>query len=433
MNRGRGVLSLRLLVILILLITMSLSINSNTTAAKLDGQVIQGQYIVLTADGVDPAAVALDHGLAARHVYRAALDGFAAAVPAHRLAALQGDPRVKLVEPERIYQIVDQTLPTGIDRIETDRNPTVSTDGSGVTVNLDVAILDTGIQGDHPDLNVAGGINFAGGRASDWGDRNGHGTHVAGTVAAIDNGIGVVGVAPGAGVWAVRICKPGGICLSGDIVAGINWVTEQKASGTINFAAANYSISSADSDNDCTNPANATHEAICGLVEAGVVFVMSAGNDNREKIPFPVAFSVSAVADFDGKAGGAGQPTCRQDEDDTLANFSNFGEKVDIAAPGVCILSTWLNSGYNTISGTSMSAPHVTGAVALYLHANGQPPAENAAGVAAIKQAIINAAHPQGTDNHVCSYDDARIGGPMLFVNHSSFGGDGSCEVASGP
>jgi subtilisin len=159
---------------------------------------------------------------------------------------------------------------------------------------------------------------------------------------------------------------------------------------------------------------------------------MAAGNDNRLKVPFPVAFSVSAVADFDGQAGGAGEPTCRQDEDDTLANFSNFGEKIDIAAPGVCILSTWNNGGYNIISGTSMAAPHVTGAVALYLHANGLAPAQDAGGVAAIEQAIINAAHPQGTDNHDCSYDDDRIGGPMLFVNHPNFGGDGSCEVAPG-
>jgi subtilisin family serine protease len=138
------------------------------------------------------------------------------------------------------------------------------------------------------------------------------------------------------------------------------------------------------------------------------------------------------VADFDGKAGGAGATTCRQDEDDTLANFSNFGDKIDIAAPGVCILSTWNNGGYNTISGTSMAAPHVTGSVALYLHANGLAPAQDAAGVAAIEQAIIEAAHPQGTDNHICSYDDERIGGPMLFVNDANFGGDGTCEVAAG-
>jgi subtilisin len=401
--------------------------NIGTTAAPLDGQIIPGQFIILTADGVSPATVAADHGLAAEHVYGAAVRGFSAAVPNHKVAALQADARVLVVEPVRIYLPLNQVVPTGVDRIETDLRIDLDNPDSSVTVDLDVAIIDTGIS-EHPDLNLAGGRNFAGGPADNFDDKNGHGTHVAGTVGAIDNGSGVVGVAPGVRLWAVRVCT--NICPSSNIIAGIDWVTERKATGAINFAAANYSISSADSDNDCSNPANAIHAAICGLVDEGVVFVMAAGNDNRVKVPFPVAFSVSAVADFDGKAGGAGEPTCRSDTDDTLANFSNYGEKVDIAAPGVCILSTWNDGGYNTISGTSMAAPHVTGAVALYLHANGQEPATDAAGVTAIEQAIIDAAHPQGTNNHVCSYDDARIGGPMLFVNHANFRGDGTCEVA---
>jgi subtilisin len=398
--------------------------NTGTTAAPLDGQIIPGQFIILTADGVSPATVAADYGLAAEHIYGAAVRGFSAAVPNHMVAALQADARVIMVDPVRIYLPLNQVVPTGVDRIETDKSIDL---GSGVVVDLDVAIIDTGISS-HPDLTLAGGRNFAGGPADNFDDKNGHGTHVAGTVGAIDNGSGVVGVAPGVRLWAVRVCT--NICPSSNIIAGIDWVTERKASGEIDFAAANYSISSADSDNDCDNPANAIHAAICGLVDEGVVFVMAAGNDNRVKVPFPVAFSVSAVADFDGKAGGAGEPTCRSDTDDTLANFSNYGEKVDIAAPGVCILSTWNDGGYNTISGTSMAAPHVTGAVALYLHANNLAPATSAAGVAAIEQAIIDAAHPQGTNNHVCSYDDARIGGPMLFVNHINFGGDGTCEVA---
>jgi hypothetical protein len=244
--------------------------------------------------------------------------------------------------------------------------------------------------------------------------------------------VGVVGVAPGARVWAVKVCKDGGICLTSDIVAGIDWVTEQKKGRTVDFAAANFSISSTDTDNSCDSPANSVHAAVCSLVDAGVPFVMAAGNDNREKSPFPVGFSVSAIADFDGKAGGAGSPTCRSDTDDTLANFSNFGEKVNIAAPGVCILSTWNDGGYNTISGTSMASPHTAGAVALYLHANGLPPAQNQAEADAIKDAIIAAALPQGTNNHECSYDDdSRVGGPLLFANAGAFGGDGSCEVAT--
>jgi len=175
---------------------------------------------------------------------------------------------------------------------------------------------------------------------------------------------------------------------------------------------------------DCSNPANATHAAICGLADTGVPFVMAAGNDGRWKVPYPVAFSVSALRDLDGMAGGQGGWG-----DDELAGWSNYGEKVHIAAPGYSILST-IPGGYGTMSGTSMAAPHVAGAVALYLHANGEGPASDTEGVEGIKTAIIDAALPQGTGNHECSYDDSRIGGPLLFANAKALGGDGTCVVA---
>ena len=139
--------------------------------------------------------------------------------------------------------------------------------------------------------------------------------------------------------------------------------------------------------------------------------------------------SVSAVADFDGKAGGLGSPTCRGDVDDTLANFSNFGPAVDIAAPGVCIDSTYKNGDYASISGTSMAAPHAAGAVALYLHANGLDPATNGAGVNDIEAAILGAALPQ---SHPCGYTNERGSNePLLFVNDLvHFQGNGECDVA---
>jgi subtilisin len=416
--------------------------------APAGSTIVPGSYIVVL-DSAHPAAVAQEHaqqhGVDVERLYRYALQGYAARMTDGAATAIARDPRVARVEPETVESIQQQRLPTGIDRIEADRNPTITTTGGvgGVSVAVPVAIIDTGIAV-HDDLNVAGRVDCtvsSGGLFNrvydcvDGGtDSNGHGTHVAGTVGARDDGIGVVGVAPGTPLWAVKVC-PTNSCPSGAIIAGIDWVAGAKSGSItpqVDFAAANFSISSADSDNTCSKPANATHQAICGLVGKGVVFVMAAGNDGREKTPYPVALSVSAIADFDGQPGAKGTPTCRSDEDDTLANFSNYGQKVRIAAPGVCILSTWTNGGYNTISGTSMATPHATGAVALYLHANGTSPARDAKGVSAIENAIIGAALPQGTTKSPCSYDDTKLGGPLLFVNAEAFKGTGECGADPG-
>jgi subtilisin len=405
----------------------SLAASGDRYVVVLKEQAAPGAH---AANQARAARVANDHGVMLRHTFGTALVGFSGSVPAGRLNALARDPRVAWIEAEEVQHTLAQTLPTGIERIGTNLNPTV---GGGVSLDLDIAVLDTGIRPDHPDLNVAGGRNFANGGPGNWGDSNGHGTHVAGTIGAIDNGIGVVGVAPGVRLWSARVCGNSGFCMSGDIIAGIDWVAQQKASGTTNFAAANFSISSGDSNNGCAIPANATHKAICGLVDTGVVFVMAAGNEGRLKTPYPVAFSVSAIADFNGRPGGGAAPTCRTDTDDTLANFSNFGETISIAAPGVCILSTWNDGGYATISGTSMAAPHVTGAVALYLHATATSAPTNAASAAAVKNAIIAAALPQGTtEANPCSYDDVRPGGRLLFVNAEAFEGTGTCGTTSG-
>ena len=444
---------------------IALGIVSSGSAVSAAGagndaaDIIPGRFIVVLQDGAPPADVLADHGLAAIHAYSAALNGFAAAVPPNQLADLQADPRVAAVEADRIEHILDQSLPTGIDRIETDKNPKADIDNiDDVRVNMDVAIIDTGIDA-HLDLIVAGGQDFTapgggqdnqdstGPKPDSFADTNGHGTHVAGTVGAKDNDFGVVGVAPGARVWAAKVCRQ--VCFTSDMIAGIDWVAAQKAdykfnpTTGINFASANMSISHPDDTKPCSPNTIALHLAICGLVDEGVVFVQSAGNDGRAKGAYPESMSVSALADFDGKAGGEGIATCRFDVDDTLADFSNFGPEVDIAAPGTCILSTWKSGGYNTISGTSMAAPHVAGAVALYLHANGLDPATDGAGVNDIEAAIIDAALPQG---HVCGYTNEHFFSegsdePLLFVNSNvtvaadtpfqgSFGGNGSCEVA---
>jgi subtilisin len=449
----RRTASLLLVAALLLTIVPAASAGPVDTPADLvrapaGSTIVPGSYLVVL-DSAQPAAVsqehAREHGAEVERIYRYALQGYAARMTDRAAAAIARDPRVVRVEPETVESIQQQTLPTGIDRIDADRNPTITTTGGteGVSVDVPVAIIDTGIAA-HQDLNVAGRVDCT---VSSGGffnrtyscveggtDSNGHGTHVAGTVAAKDDGVGVVGVAPGAPLWAVKVC-PTGSCPAGAIIAGIDWVAGKKVGSItpkVDFAAANFSISSADADNTCSKPANATHQAICGLVDKGVVFVMAAGNDGREKTPYPIALSVSAIADFDGKPGAQGSPTCRTDEDDTLANFSNYGSKVRIAAPGVCILSSWNDGTYNTISGTSMATPHVTGAVALYLHATGTSPATTATGARGIEDAITGAALPQGTTTSACSYDDAKVGGPLLFVNATAFGGEGTCDAGTG-
>jgi subtilisin family serine protease len=246
-------------------------------------------------------AMAAEMGVSARHGFGTAVFGFAGSVPAGRLEALSRDPRVMSVEMEEVFGYAvqaGQEVPTGVDRIETDRNSKADIGLAGPTIDLDVAVIDGGIDGDHPDLNVAGGANFAGGPLGNWNDGGGHGTHVAGTIGAVDNGIGVVGVAPGVRLWAVKVCKNGGLCFTGDMVAGIDWVAAQKDAGTVDFAVANMSISTSDDATICTGSSGAIHEAICGLVNEGVVFTLAAGNDSRVKQAYPEVLAVSAMADF---------------------------------------------------------------------------------------------------------------------------------------
>jgi subtilisin len=266
---------------------------------------------------------------------------------------------------------VGYDVPTGVQRIFWESSSAVGSDGQlASTTYPGVAIIDTGISTSHPDLNVVGGRNCSTGNSYD--DGNGHGTHVAGTVAA--NGK-IVGVAPGAPLYAVRVLNNAGSGSWSSVICGVDWVTANAAS----IEVANMSLGgSGTAGSSCTS--SSLRQAICNSVTAGVTYVVSAGNsgaDAKDFVPaaYPETITVAAIADFNGLPGGGAPSTCRTDTDDTHANFSNYGTAtagqpghVDITAPGVCILSTWHSgSGYNTISGTSMSGPHVAGAAALYL------------------------------------------------------------------
>ncbi len=393
-------------------------------AAQAPGDRVPDQYIVIFKDGVaNPTAkargLAVAHGLTVKYVYSHALKGFAAVIPPGRLAAVQADPDVAFVTPDRVVSIAKpgkgkpggsqpaQVIPTGIDRIDAELSATAKIDGVDERVDVDVAVIDTGIDLDHPDLNVVGGYNCARGKGYD--DGNGHGTHVAGTIGALDNDIGVVGVAPGARLWAVRVLDRSGSGTWSSVICGVDWVT---ANADV-IEVANLSLGGTGTDDglSCSQTQDALKKALCNAEAAGVVLAIAAGNDaddaaNHVPAAYPVGLTVSALADFDGQPGGAGAPTCRTDQDDTFADFSNYGSVVEVIAPGVCIYSTWNDGGYNTISGTSMATPHVAGAAALYKATHpGATPAQ-------VRDAILN----NGTFDWDPADDPDGIQEPLLNV-----------------
>ncbi|MGH8957211.1 MAG: S8 family serine peptidase, partial [Acidimicrobiia bacterium] len=375
-------------------------------------------------------------------VYRHALSGFTITVPAAALNGLANHPMVASVEPDievGIAQTSGQVTPTGINRIDADLNPPSS------PMNVDIAIIDTGVYigmtetgqaRSHLDLNLVyvtdctqaifyptfGGCSGSG----NFQDENGHGTHVAGIAAAKDNGIGSIGVAPSAVLWSVKVLNADGSGYLGSILAGIDFVTSQAAA----IEVANMSLGFVGSS-------PALDSAITNSVNAGVVYVVAAGNGAMDASQFspashPDVITVSALADFDGLPGGLGSPTCRDDVDDTLADFSNFGPDVEVAAPGVCIYSTFLDDGYiDTYSGTSMAAPHLAGAVARYIAQSGHATASRS-DVMAIRSAVVNAAAAQTSDCGFSGDPDASPE-PLLFLNATLFGGTGVCNSGGPP
>ena len=239
---------------------------------KTKNGVVPGRYIVVLNDYIqDPESVAQRiarfHRLELGHVYKRVLKGFSARIPENVLNTVKDDPDIAYVEPDRLVYAVSQTVPTGVDRIDAEFY------GSPL-VDADIAIIDTGIDLDHSDLNVVNSINCAnwGSSCSNGGDDgNGHGTHVAGIAAALDNDIGVVGVAPGARLWSVRVLNNNGTGYLSWIIKGIDWVTMHA-----------HEIEVANTSLSWSGYSAAARTAIQNSVESGVVYFAAAGNDGKD-------------------------------------------------------------------------------------------------------------------------------------------------------
>jgi hypothetical protein len=395
---------------IVVLFTVFLSLQSIEAQPGRPARPLNS-YIVQVTEGVNPGQIG--RGVVQRtngklgHVYTNAVRGFSIQLPSGLpQQAIEAQAGVLLVEPDIAVYAVAQTLPTGVNRIEADSS------GATNPVDVDISIIDTGIDIDHPDLNVVGGRHFY----TLWGlltfeddlfdDDNGHGTHCAGIVAAKDNDIGVVGVAPGSRLYAVKVLDSTGSGYLSDVIAGVDWVTAH--SNTIEVA--NMSLSAI---------ANSSifRTAIQNSVAAGIVYFVAAGNDARDVygidgvfgtsddvIPaaYPEAAAISAMVDLDGIPGGKKTPASVYGSDDSFANFSNDshsvvagnpvtspGKAIDLLMPGVEILSCYMNGTYAIGSGTSMASPHAAGLAALHIAGNGR--ATTAGGVYAIRQALIDA------------------------------------------
>jgi subtilisin len=363
---------------------LALGVIPLTAVPSANGNLGLGRYIVVLENPADTAAVAgaaVENGARLNATFGSVLGGFVATLPLLDLGALRSDPRVAYVKPDRPVRLLDTAsgTPTGVSRIGALPEKLVQ---KANTPRAAVAILDTGVAA-HPELNVAGGVdcandllgNLLGGGG--FKDSNGHGTHVAGTVAAKADGIGVVGVDPGAPLYAVRVFSQLGAGTLSGVICGLDWVAEHAAQ--YNIKVVNMSLGGAGTDDGAcgTKSEDPFHQAICKVVATGVTVVVAAGNDGTDlsgTVPasYDEVLTVAALTDFDGQPGGMGIPaSCgTKEKDDTPASFSNYALPTGpdanhmISAPGTCITSTGLNGDYATMSGTSMASPHVAGAVA---------------------------------------------------------------------
>ena len=340
---------------LALLAAVSLPMMAMTqpVQAQAPGEKIAGSYIcVFKAGAVSRGNAKAEANRAVqgtggqlKHVYSVAIKGFAANISAEAVQRLQANnPSIAYCEQDQVASAPPirmeakpgsgtsgQETPWGIARVN----------GGAAGTYATAWVIDSGIDLDHPDLNVdvTRSRNFVE-RETSPDDLNGHGTHVAGTIAALDNSVGVIGVAPGAPVVAVRVLNRQGSGSYSGVIAGVDYVAQYGRAGDV----ANMSLGGPVSQ--------ALDDAVVNAAAGGVRFALAAGNDGAHAGNYSPAranganvFTVSAFA-----------------VGDNWASYSNYGNPpIEYAEPGSSIKSTWKNGSYNTISGTSMATPHLAG------------------------------------------------------------------------
>lgn len=376
--------------------------QSSYLFAQNPGDKVPDRYIIQLKAGVDPLVVAKDHGAAPDVVFKVSVNGFAGSLPAARLKALTSDKRVLAVSPDRVVAAIArggkpgggdvevprvvQTTPSGVQRIGAGPGMLDQT-GEGIGV----AVVDTGVDFKHPDLRL-GSISFKAvvkgrGMSTSVGptvgqDDEGHGTHVSGIIAAKNDGYDVVGVAPAATIYAVKVLDSRGSGYDSTVMAGLDWIAQNAHLVTPKIRVVNMSLGRSGSLND--NPAY--RESIRSLTNKGITVVVAAGNNQNlevsQQVPstYPEVIAIASSVAVDGLS-----DVTTKVVKDSASYFTSDGAfdlqtgiGVSVSAPGamredisggyltsIGILSTRLGGGMERRSGTSMASPHAAGVAAL--------------------------------------------------------------------
>ncbi len=372
---------------------------STSFASAASASALPGRFVVLLTPRTDPGEVARAHGISPQYLYRDALVGFAGSISDAARAGLLRDARVSRVEPDRPFTAdggVESAAPWGLDRIDQrtsrDGNYTYGATGRGVTVY----ILDSGIRFSHTDFGgrAVAGYDALGGDGSDC---YGHGTHVAGTV-----GGAAYGVAKGAQLVSVRVLDCRGAGSTSTVLAGLDWIMAHAARP----AAMNISLGG--------GPNAIVDSAVRQVIAAGIPAGVAAGNSATDACFYSPARVAEAMT------------IAASDSTDAAASFSNFGSCVDWYAPGVGIRSAGMadDQASKVMSGTSMAAPHATGAAALFLELHPDATAQDVA-------SALSSLATSGAISGVGSLKGGSSHGNLLYTGSLTASGTGSIDSTS--